>query len=64
MEGADTNNNKTMVFLGKTAEDGTKELENKAVGVEAKEVSDKLPAEGHDAQRSLYFMYLPNLVGQ
>ncbi len=45
VEGADTNNNKTQVFLGKPVEDGTKELEDKAIGVKAKEVSDKLPVE-------------------
>jgi hypothetical protein len=39
-------------------------MEDKAIGVEAKEVSDKLPVEGPDAQRSLYFMFLPNLVGR
>jgi hypothetical protein len=63
VEGANTHNNKTRVFLGKPAEDGTQELEDKAIGVEAKEVSDKLLVEGPDAQRSLYFMFLPNLVG-
>ena len=63
VEGANTNNNKTWVFLGKPAEDGTEEFEDKAIGVEAKEVSDKLPVEGPDAQRSLYFMFFPNLMG-
>ncbi len=63
VEGANANNNEAKVFLGKPAEDGTKELEDKAMGVEAKEVSDKLPVEGPGAQRSLYFMFLPNLVG-
>ncbi len=64
VEGANTNNNKTWVFLGKPAEDGTKELEDKAISVEAKEVCDKLWVEGPDAQRSLYFMFLPNLMGE
>jgi hypothetical protein len=63
VEGADTNNNETRVFLGKPAEDGTKELEGKAIGVEAKEVSDKMPVKGPDAQMSLYFMFPPDLVG-
>ncbi len=63
VEGANTKDNKTRIFLGKPAEDGTKELEDKAIGVEAKEVSDKFPVEGPDAQRSLSFMFLPNLVG-
>ncbi len=63
VEGADTNNNETWVFLGKPAEVGTKESEDKAIAMEAKEVRDKLPVEGPDAQRSLYFMFLPNLVG-
>ncbi len=40
VEGANTNNNKTWVFLGKPVEYGTKELEDKVIGVEAKEVSD------------------------
>jgi hypothetical protein len=61
-EGANTNNNETQAFLGKPEEDGTKELEDKTIGVDTKEVSDKLPVEGPDAQRSLYFMFLPNLV--
>ncbi len=64
MEGANTNNNETRVFLGKPVEDGTKELEDKVIGVEAKEVSNKLPVEGPDARRSLYFMFLSDLVGQ
>jgi hypothetical protein len=46
VEGANTNNNEPRVILGKPAEDdGTKELEDKAIGVEAKEVSDKLLVE-------------------
>ncbi len=64
MEGANPNNNETRVFLGEPLEDGTKELEDKAIGVEAKEVSDKLPVEGPDTQRSFYFMLLPNLMGR
>ncbi len=46
VKGADTNNNETQVFLGEPAEDGTKELKDKTIGGEAKEVSDKLPVEG------------------
>jgi hypothetical protein len=64
VEGANTNNNEARVFLGKPAEDGTKELEDKGIGVEAKEVSDEMPVEGPDAQRSLYFMFPPDLVGR
>jgi hypothetical protein len=64
VEGANTNDNETWVFLGKPAEDGTKELEDKAKGVKAKEVSNNLPVEGPDARRSLYLMlFLPDLVG-
>jgi hypothetical protein len=62
VETADINNNETWVFLGKPAEDGTKKLEDRAIGVEAKEVRDKLLVEGPDTRRSLYFMFLPNLL--
>ncbi len=61
VQAADTNDNKTLVFLGKPAEDGTEELEDKAIGAEAKEVSDKLQEEGPDAWRRLKFMFLPDL---
>ncbi len=43
VEGADTNDTKTQVFLGKLVEDGPKESEKGAIGVEAKELPHKLP---------------------
>ncbi len=63
VEGANTNNKETRVFLGEPAEDGIKELEDKTIGVEEKEVGDKLPVEGPDTQRNLFFMFLSDLVG-
>ncbi len=49
VEGVDANDNESWISLGKPAQDGTKELEKGAKGVEAKKVSDELLVEGFAA---------------